>query len=122
MPARKYSEEQIEAVLEMRERGLSYGQIEMKTGVNQATVYSHCLRLGAEPPEPAKLRSVPTAPTSYTRNGKTVRLFTEQEDRQVMRMAIDGVSSRQIAAKLDRLPHVIRGRIAAIERRIEREG
>ncbi len=102
MARRKYTEAQAELAAELREKGLSIGDISSRVGMTEQSVQYHCLRLGADlPPEKRRDRSVRQR-QEYTRNGYTVRRFTPEEDQRLLDLEASGAPVREIARQLGR--------------------
>lgn len=120
MPARRYSEELIDQAMTLRERGLTFGQIANKTGMKAQAVQHHCLMRGVDPPATADKPHVYNGPMTYLRNGILVRRFTPDEDRQILAMALQGLSRREIARQMGRKNHSVTTRLAALARRDQR--
>lgn len=120
MPFRKYTDDQIRKALELRLKGLSYGQIEMRTGMKASAVAWYCLFERVELPNGDIAAPRPALPMRYTRNGNIVRRFTAEEDIVVMRMTIEGKSAGSIARHLNRPRTSVKGRIATLARKSSR--
>ena len=121
MAARKLSPEQIEAAVEMRERGVSVGVIARRLGVSYGCVSWHCLKEAAEPPHGTRSWDAPRGPLVAARNGHTVRRFTPAEDAKLLQLEADGLSDAAIGRELSRRPNSIRGRLMTLARRDAQE-
>lgn len=121
MASRKYSNETLEAIAEMRESGMSLGAIAKHFGVSRSVVSWHCLRLGADSPE-TEARALPPTPGPMVilRGGREMRRFTPEEDARLRRMAADGVRVSEMARALGRATSSIHGRLATLARHDER--
>lgn len=117
MPARKYSDEELNQAAEMRERGLSFRQIGHKLGMSPSAVSWHCLRLGADSPNTLGRIDTPKGPMVVSRLGHTVRRFSDAEDERMLAMEADGARVCDMARALDRTPQSIRGRLMTLARR-----
>lgn len=116
MAGRKYTEQQVDEAMAMRERGLSFGQIARKTGMNAASVEWYCLFTGAELPGPPKPHVTTGGPMQYMRKGHLVRRYTPEEDEIILRMSLEGVPRVDIAAKVGRKPNSVKTRLATLAR------
>lgn len=110
MPRRKYTEEQANTAAELREQGLTFVEIGEKLGMNERSVQYHCMRLGADLPPNAPRRNN-RLPEVYQRNGRIVRLFTPEEDAELLRLEATGMPTNQIARLMGRPANSTRGRL-----------
>ena len=120
MTARKYTDDQVNEAAELREKGLSYGQIARMLDMSVGSVSWHCLKLGADSPNTITNVDTPTGPMVVLRGNNTVRRFSEEEDRLLFEMDIAGKRVSHMAARLDRKPNSVRGRLMTLARRAER--
>lgn len=117
MPARKYTDEQIDLVIQLREKGWSYARISQRTGMSQGSIYWYCLRDGAEPPNSAgPVRPVAEMPMTYKRGGHTIRRYTAAEDATILRLRASGMSLKKIGERLGRPHNSIMGRLMTLAR------
>ena len=122
MAARILTPEQIVELVDLRERGLSYGAIARRFGVSPGAVAWHCLKEAAERPgQPPKPRDVPTEPRIYRRGKHVVRGFTQAEDQLLLELERTGMHLSQIAKRLGRQRNSIVGRLMTLARRDERQ-
>jgi hypothetical protein len=123
-PRTKLQQPIIEEICEMRERGLSYGQICNKLAVKGIEV-SHgavgwwCLRYGADSPK--SINRKPPAPRAYMRNGKLVRSFTPVEDQELLRLDALGIGPTEMGKKMGRTHNSIIMRLATLARHEARQ-
>lgn len=120
MPARKYTDEQLDKAAEMRERGLSHAQIGKALGMSRGCVSWHCLRLGADSPKTCNSPFTDNRPMVMRRNGHVLQRFTEDEDRQLLKLEASGISIAQISRSLGRKPNSVKGRLMTLARRESR--
>jgi len=113
-PRRKYTQDQIDRALDLRESGLTFARIEALTGMCAKSAQRYCLLKNAQPPNPP---AAGKRPVSYLRNGVLVRHYTGAEDRQLLEWDRTGVSRRAMARRLGRNPNSVTNRLAALERR-----
>ncbi len=114
----KYTDQQIMRAAELREQGLSFGQIARKTGMNEHSVYWHCLKLGAEAPGTQHyIETEIRGPLEMRRGNHVVRRFTPDEDRHLLELEAAGMPISKIAKEMKRKPNSIRGRLATLARR-----
>jgi transcriptional regulator len=120
MPRRRFTQEQLDDMATMRERGWSYNRIGSKLGMSANAVSWHCLRLCAEPPRPSKLGPIPTAPSVVARGNHLVRRFTQSDDAKLLQLEAEGLSISEIARRIGRRWNSTRGRLMTLARREER--
>ncbi|GEP09876.1 helix-turn-helix domain-containing protein [Methylobacterium gnaphalii] len=106
-----------ERIATMREAGKSCGQIAAAIGCSISAVSWQCLRLGAEPPHPQRLKEVPTVPGSVRRGNHIVRRFTADEDAKLVELEAEGLTTAEISRRLGRPPNSVLGRIMTLARR-----
>jgi hypothetical protein len=105
----KLTREQIDRIVELRERGFYSHRIAQMTGIKPATVNYQLLKNGFDPWDPAKRQ----APDGH------VSRFSEAEDAQMLELGRQGMSIRQIARTMKRPITSIRIRILTLEVRAE---
>lgn len=125
---RKMTPAMQDRLIEMRERGKSHevirrtleheGGVKLSLGV----IEHYVLLLGAEPPRPQKLKPVPAEPVVRVRGRHFVRLFTVNEDKQLLALEAEGKSTYEIAKRLGRRSNVITARLRLLARREDRNG
>lgn len=116
MPARKYSDEIIGQAAELRERGLSFGQIALRLGMSASAVDWHCLKLGADSPKTATQIIVRRQPMVMRRGSHVVRLFSEDEDRQLIALSLAEATIADMSRALNRRHNSIKGRLMTLAR------
>lgn len=114
MPAKKYTDEQINKAMNLREKGLSYSCIGRMTKMNPKSVQRYCLINGAESPN--SNGNVYYGPSSYVRGNQVITLFSKEDDQQMLDMAMAGVSRNEIARRLGRAHSSVRNRLASLAR------
>lgn len=122
MPRRHpITEDEGEIIAEMRERGRSFDAIAKRIGCSFGSVSWYCLKNGIDPPKPRALR-----PDAYVkhpvvkRGAHEVRLFTPEEDEQLIALERQGLRKSAIARALKRRPNSVAGRLMTLARREER--
>lgn len=115
------SDEQIELMCQLREKGWSIEWIadhftRQGTKVSANAINWQCMVHGAD--APPHLRGKHTqAAAPYSRNGHTVRPYSAEDDRLLLELARSGARRAEIAAKLGRAHSSIRGRLLTLARR-----
>ena len=117
MPARKYSDSLLDRAAAMRDEGHSYTAISQRLEISYGAVYWHCLRLGADSPRAQRSREHAPGPRVVSRGNHQVRRFTDDEDRRLLAMELDGETVSAIARALGRKPNSITGRLMTLARR-----
>jgi len=117
MAERILTTEQIDEIVDLREKGHSYKWIADKLGVSPGCVSWHCLEKAAEPPNPVTPRPVPTEAKIEYRFGHTIRRFTVEEDEELLRLEATGMNLSKIAKALGRKRNSITGRLMSLARR-----
>ncbi len=117
---RQLSGAEIDAMVAMRERGMTYRAIAREFGVSFGAVYFRCLQAGAEAPKPSRVqtRRYPVV----MRHGREVRAFTPDEDAELSRLRLDGLGLTAIARTLGRPRKSVEFRLLTLARRDERSG
>lgn len=116
MPARKYPDEVLDQAAELRERGLSSGEIARKLDMTVGSVNWHCLRLGADAPDGHRGRIGAYGPQVMRRGNHQVRRFTPEEDRKIIEMELSGATIAEICRALGRKHNSIIGRLMTLAR------
>lgn len=117
MPVRKYPDAILEEAAALREKGLTFPQIEQKLGIPHKIAYFHCLRLGADSPATATDTRTPGGPMQYKRGNVTVRRFTPAEDERLLQLELSGMRICDIARKIGRRENSIRNRLMLLARK-----
>lgn len=113
--------EQIKRIVELREvHGQTFEEIARAVGCSESAVRWHCCRQGVEGPRRNRLPATPSAPVTILRGGRPVRLFTEDEDAELLRLEAAGLSYAEIGRLMNRAPITVRNRLMALARREER--
>ncbi len=113
--------DQVQLIIEHRERGLTMEQIARKVGCSQGSVNWLLLKQGVDIHENRVLPAVPTQPVTLQRGGHVVRRFTQAEDLKLLDLEKQGLCMTQIGRELGRRPNSIVGRLRTLARRAERE-
>lgn len=116
MAERRFSEADYEHMAELRERGLSIGQIARRFDCSQGLVQWQCLRLGADPPNAKPLPDAVSGPLVVRRGDHEVRRFTPEEDAKLLAMEMESLPLA-MARRLRRAPNSVRGRLMTLARR-----
>ena len=121
MPKRRLSDEQIDVMAGLRERGWSLARIseyfaERGTVVSAGSIAWQCLRVGAD--VPLRLQGSTFQPTEdYVRNGHTVRPYSAADDALLLALDCQNFPIAVIARRMDRKANSIRGRLMTLARR-----
>ena len=116
------TDEKLEKIIRMRERGASMAAIGRAVGMSLGAVNWHCLKEGIEPPNPKDLREHKIGPLVVKRGNHLVRRFTAEEDRQLLELEAKGLKKSEIAKAMGRKSNTITGRLRTLARREERAG
>lgn len=121
--SRTLSQEHIDMICEMRERGLSYQQIANKvaatgTATTASNIAYICLRRGADlPAERRRKTSYGSIPGSVRQRGNhVVRQFTPEEDQLLKQLDRQGYRICDISRQMNRRPNSIVARLATLAR------
>lgn len=117
MGGRKLSRSEIERIPQMREDGMTYRAISKEMGVSESNVYWHCITLGAESPNISRPLGEYSGPMAIRRGARLVRRFTPDEDRRLIDLANEGLSTTEISRKIGRQWSSTHMRLAALARR-----
>lgn len=113
-PCRKLTDEQIADLIDRRERGWSYERLAQRYGVSPGAIHYQCLKHGAVSPK-QRQRPVPTEPGHRTtRNGRVQRLFTVEDDRQLLELEHQGLTYNAIARHVGRAYTSVRIRLMTL--------
>lgn len=93
---------------------------EFGVAVTRSTVRWHRLKNLAEPEGRTKVAPVPAEPIVTRRGDHVVRRFTKAEDALLLKLEGEGLTSSQIARRLDRKPNSITGRLLTLARHEDR--
>lgn len=117
MPAQKFTRDQLDALAEMREAGMSCARIARRLGMSRGAVHWQCMRLGVVAPEDrGRVPVVPETPLVARRGDHVVRRFTRDEDARLLALEAEGLSIGEIARRLGRPANSVRGRLATLAR------
>jgi hypothetical protein len=118
--ARKLTQDQIDQAAELREQGLSIGQIANRFRCSEGWIYYVLLRAGADSPKVATRELPQTAlgPSVSMRNGRLVRHFQPAEDALILRLSAGGMGETAIGRALEppRRPHSVKARLMTLAR------
>lgn len=121
MPARKITDEQIDQLVALREKGKSLKEISVKLDIPFSTVSTYCLKLGADAPQTRSVVLEHTGKMVAIRNGRQVRRFTKEEDALITRLSLEGKGNLEIANLTGRNHSSIHNRLMALARHEERK-
>lgn len=121
MPRARLSEDELERVAALRERGLSYGQIARKIGCSEGSVGWALLKLGIDIHQDKPLKPVPVSAAPIKRGKHLVRPFTQDEDARLLALEATGMKTHAIARSLGRRNNSVIGRMRTLARRQARE-
>lgn len=113
---RKYTEDQIDRAVTLREDGRTLQQIEQETGVHRCVVSHYCLRLGADLPAGMRGASPNPQRPPYRRGRHIVRPFSPEDDARILEMANQGLTRAEIARAMGRKRNSIEGRLLTLAR------
>lgn len=116
-PVRRLNQEDLDRIIEMRERGRTYGTIARVIGCSDSTVSYHCMRLAIEPPKPRNLPDFTSRPAVVMRNGYAVRAYSAEDDARILAMDAEGKSDSEMGRALGRRAHSVRQRLRTLARR-----
>lgn len=116
----RLTHEQIDLIVELREKGWSYERIAQKTGRSASAISWHCLKHAADPPKPTRLRDEVSGPVIFKRGSHVVRRYTPREDQQLLALERQGLNHTEIGKALGRRPNSITGRLMTLARRERR--
>jgi|GEM_PF-1994155 len=113
-PYRKLTDDQIADLIERRERGWSYKRLAQRCGVSPGAIHYQCLKHGAVSPN-QRQRPVPTeAGQRQLRNGRVQRLFTVDDDRQLLDLERSGMTYKAISREIGRAYTSVRIRLMTL--------
>lgn len=101
----KLSAQQVEQMIELREKGWGYDRLAAHFSVSSAAVHYQCLRHGAISPHQRRYPRLPYAvgrPEFTARDGRTQRRFSPSEDAQLLELALQGKGNAEIARIMNR--------------------
>lgn len=114
--------EQCDAIAELRgERGWTLHKVAAHLGVSHGAVSYRCLIDGIEKPGPTPAPVVWRGAMVSRRGDYLVRRFTSEEDDVILEGKAAGLSNAEIGRRLNRRANSIKGRLATLARRDERE-
>lgn len=116
------SDQQIDEMADLHERGRSYRQIvnhfrAAGVHISAGAIMWQCLRVGADIPPKQRKRFGPGRPIPCIGRGRT---FTEAEDLAILRMESEGLRRSEIARRLGRAPNSVLGRQLTLARHAAR--
>lgn len=114
----RLTDQQIDRLVLLRERGWSYDAIGKELGRSGSAIMYHCLRLGVLSPR-QRWQPAPTAALSHVGFGGTCRRFTCAEDQELLRLESEGLASDAIAARMGRARTSVRMRLMRLALRDE---
>lgn len=111
---RKLTDEKIQRLITLRERGWSHRSIATDLGVSPGAVHYQCLRHGAISPRQTGRRDDAIARTLHGRDGRTFRPFTADDDRRISDLSRGGMSMNAIARAIGRPRTSVRVRLMTL--------
>lgn len=123
MKRRPLTQDQKQEIDRLRsEKGWTYDRIAKRLEVSISSIQWYCLIYGVEKPGTAPdMSKIKRDQYNYQRNGFPVRAFTEQEDRLLLSLSMQGLGYSEIGKRLNRRHNSVQGRLAALARREERQ-
>ena len=121
MPAKKYHEDRLNQMMDLREAGKTYKQISKITGMHVSSISWYCLKFGIDHPDKTGEIKEKNYPMTCSRNGHAVRRFTDDEDKLLLEMDAAGKNYTQMGRRLNRKRNSIEGRLMTLARREERK-
>ncbi|RUN77292.1 hypothetical protein [Sphingomonas sp. TF3] len=118
---RRLSDDQIDEMARLRERGWSSERIaahfgEQGVSISANAINWQCLRVGAD--APLKFQGRCTQPTEpYNRGGHIVRPFSAADDALLLTLEAQGINIAEIARRISRKPNSVKGRLMTLARR-----
>lgn len=115
MPGRaKLTASQVAEIVDLVEAGAKPITLAGRFGVSANAIDSRIRNAGVVRHGGKFHRNPPIAPASYTRGGKTVRLFTRAEDDQLRELEAQGLKPSEIARRLGRNTNTITARLVTL--------
>jgi len=112
---------EIDRIVTLRiEKGWSQARIAQSIGCSLGSVSWALLREGAERAGHTPIvTSIPSEATTYIRNGRPIRRFTEADDKVLLEAEAEGLTPTAIGRRFTppRLPNTITGRLRTLARR-----
>ncbi len=121
MGRRRLTDEQLDEMALLRERGWSFGRIsehfaDKGLKLSPGAISWQCLRLGAD--APPKFRGTCFQHDKpYQRGKHIVRPYTPEDDRILLALEGEGLGDSEIGRRLGRKPNSVRGRLMVLARR-----
>lgn len=109
----KLSQEQVDQIAELREKGYSYRRLAEKFGVSTGAIHYRCLRVGALSPRSLPIDYPARRATGYG-FGKVVRHFSPEDDRRLLDLEREGASLNQMVEQLGRARTTVRIRLLTL--------
>lgn len=111
------TDEEKARIAELRERGLTIGQIAHRMKCSRGSAAWAILAMGVDLYPDKAPDPVPTEPVVYRRGGRTVRRFTAAEDARLLELERQGLATYRIARTLGRQNNSVIGRMRTLARR-----
>lgn len=106
--------QQVGEMAALREQGWSYARLAARYGVSGGAIHYRCLTVGALSPRSRRLPSGGRRAEGYGFGGR-VKHFTEDEDRQLLKLGRSGSTIEEIARALGRARTSVRIRLMTLE-------
>jgi transcriptional regulator len=120
MSAPRLTQQQIDLIVELREKGWGYERIAKKIGRSASAISWHCLKHAADPPKPQRLYPDMAKTPIVKRGEHVVRRYTPEEDQRLLTLERQGLNHTKIGRALGRTPSSITGRLMTLARRDRR--
>lgn len=118
----RLSPDQIDELLALREKGLSFARIGARMGMSAGGVAYLCLSRGATSPREGRWRN-PNAPRVMRgRDGRILRRFSADEDARLAQLSGEGLTLTEIARRLGRPRTSVRMRMLMLGAAEDRAG
>lgn len=114
MGQKRLSIQEVDDLIEKREKGWSYERLAERFAVTPGAVHYQCLKNGAVSPNQRRGIS-PINPVSFVAgDGRTQRRFTQSEDKQLLDLEASGIGYNEIARRMGRARTSVRMRLLTL--------
>lgn len=117
---RRLTDDQLDAMADMRAAGQSYLTISRVFGCSESAIAWNCLRLGVEPDGVVRPVPVDRRPMVIDGANGPIRRFTPDEDHQLLEMAGAGRRYQEMAERLQRRWSSVYARLMVLARHDQR--
>jgi hypothetical protein len=115
------TQDELDRIAELRERGRSEEAIARTVGCSKGSVSWALLKLGVDIHADRPLPPVPDTPVTMVRRGHVIRRFTKAEDARLLALEQTGIKTWAIAQAMGRRNNSIIGRMRTLARRQARQ-